>query len=69
MFTPSLCREVGDMPEWGYGAFNKAHQTIKYSKCHCKGKGKFHTFKSRWAPDKKKYEKIYISPSIIRFPI
>jgi hypothetical protein len=28
MFTPSLCRDVGDISEWVYGAHNKGDQSI-----------------------------------------
>jgi len=47
------------MSKWGYGAFNEAHQTVKSFKFHCKRKWNFDTFKSRWTPNKKKYERIY----------
>jgi hypothetical protein len=55
MFTPSLCRDIGKMPKWGYGAHNRGHQCIHSSKCHCQRcsfkKKKYYTFKSRWEPN------------------
>jgi hypothetical protein len=29
MFTPYLCRDIGEIPKWGYGASNIAHQSYK----------------------------------------
>jgi hypothetical protein len=51
MFISYLCKDVGQMPEWGCGAHNRAHQSEKthYS---CKSKGnKFHSLRSRFNPD------------------
>jgi hypothetical protein len=51
--------ETWEMTKWRYGAFNRSHQNTKSSKCYCKKKGKYYTFKSIWKPHKNKYSKIY----------
>ena len=61
MFTSSLYKDVGQMPEWRCGAHNQAHRSEK-THCSCKSKGKkFHYFRFRvnhdhpW-PMKKKHK-------------
>jgi hypothetical protein len=51
IFTSSLCKDVGHIPEWGCGAHNRAHDS-KNIHCCCKSKGKkFHSFRSRFNLD------------------
>ena len=48
MFTPSFCKNVAQMPDWGCGAHNRGHLQ---SACKCHGKKKpkgFHTSEPRY---------------------
>ena len=48
MFTPSFCKNVAQMPDWGRGAHNRGHLQSAY-KCHGKKKPKgFHTSEPRY---------------------
>ena len=58
MFTPSLCRYVGEFPECGYGPHKRTHELVR-SSCHFCKKKKYYSFKSRFAPDKLKYSNPY----------